>query len=1193
MPRRNERIRLEDTFSLSEDYLQRPQVEELRPGLITAVVKETGEDRTLKIWWKAGDQADGEFRELWNHERLQVDRVMNYPDADEVMVEVIEMIETSDSFCVVYEAAATPLAARLRTLSSRHWLKGLDIVSNRAILWNNLSRLAKAIGLLHAQGLVHGRLDWHAVFTNGSNSADFKLGGFEWCVGMGEAKPLDPMLAKARARIDRLIYSYGDDWKALGALFADILGVDVTRLRSDDPFQRGRPIIDLSEGEIDFLRRLTDPHREDAADARWVMRSVDALLRELVRFGTTKAARFILLARPNRKMAEAIDQATDGGIPIDDFDGQIAYIEGDIASGAKIVVSNQNDLETLDTLTIITEALSYRVRQFTDEGPPTWQIATVVSIVPRDRARLPGDREVHRLSHEVLVARNKHDALALLGRLRSMAIDWTIPIVPPKVDDINRESVPLQRAVLLVQVVEALVKSLDILPVSVASAKTDGGRNVVRLAPRLGTARDNLAAEIEERNTAEVMDRLFEKEDLGTDVDWRLSVSGTLSSKNATEIRARFLGVVEGPNGSPLYEFEVLDLIRDEKNLFLKRSGEAGTEALIRRRLRTTKALGEQRDLASLFVDLRRRIRSSQDVLVEDSEYRDLDGPKREALEQIWKTLPNHLVVGPPGVGKTRLSAEVVRRRLEGDPAARILLSAQSHQALDHLLSTVRKKVVAALPETIIVRSRGGDDSVSTDEDLRKTAASYLDRVLSSALISEAPGPLQLGISSLKEAVLHATFDDEGKITRPLNRREEIGLRALDALVLESANVVFSTSNSFDVERLCEDGAQFDWVLIEEAAKATGPELIAPLSLSGRRLLIGDHHQLPPFDAERLTSILSNNTAVRNALQQVEHVLGATFFESGLDELRSAVRDEAVLETTTQLALRMLEPFRSLVEEEERKRAVAGGQRRTVSSELWCQHRMDPAIAELVSRCFYKNRLYTGDDRIESAKLPLPFTFDSKIPSSPIVFIDMPFASRSGRAEPVEKGRPRWHNPSERRIVLEILRRLQVADLKPAPADLNTLAVLSPYRAQVERMARDLDILRDTGASSLAQFSGFTHDSRMHGTVDSSQGSEADLVIVSLVRNNHRIGVASLGFLRDPRRMNVLLSRAKMQLIVVGSLEFLKESTRHASAVEQDDLAFIRLFLDTLEHLTTQKACRGGPAAVVTSAADALEGVTF
>jgi hypothetical protein len=52
--------------------------------------------------------------------------------------------------------------------------------------------------------------------------------------------------------------------------------------------------------------------------------------------------------------------------------------------------------------------------------------------------------------------------------------------------------------------------------------------------------------------------------------------------------------------------------------------------------------------------------------------------------------------------------------------------------------------------------------------------------------------------------------------------------RSFEALVLQSANVLFSTTNSGDLERLIEDRAQFDWTIIEEAAKATGPELLAP-----------------------------------------------------------------------------------------------------------------------------------------------------------------------------------------------------------------------------------------------------------------------------------------------------------------------------------------------------------------------------
>jgi len=103
--------------------------------------------------------------------------------------------------------------------------------------------------------------------------------------------------------------------------------------------------------------------------------------------------------------------------------------------------------------------------------------------------------------------------------------------------------------------------------------------------------------------------------------------------------------------------------------------------------------------------------------------------------------------------------------------------------------------------------------------------------------------------------------------------------------------------------------------------------------------------------------------------------------------------------------------------------------------------------------------------------------------------------------------------------------------------------------------------------------------------VDSAQGSEADLVIVSLVRNNHRTGTSALGFLRDPRRMNVLLSRAKKQLVLVGSLEFLHEATRHVKESADDELAFIRVFLKTIASMRKENALSGAPKVAVIKSA--------
>ena len=50
-------------------------------------------------------------------------------------------------------------------------------------------------------------------------------------------------------------------------------------------------------------------------------------------------------------------------------------------------------------------------------------------------------------------------------------------------------------------------------------------------------------------------------------------------------------------------------------------------------------------------------------------------------------------------------------------------------------------------------------------------------------------------------------------------------------------------------------------------------------------------------------------------------------------------------------------------------------------------------------------------------------------------------------------------------------------------------------------------------------------------TVDGFQGQERDVVVISLVRSNDE---GQIGFLRDLRRMNVAITRARMKLIILG-----------------------------------------------------------
>jgi hypothetical protein len=188
------------------------------------------------------------------------------------------------------------------------------------------------------------------------------------------------------------------------------------------------------------------------------------------------------------------------------------------------------------------------------------------------------------------------------------------------------------------------------------------------------------------------------------------------------------------------------------------------------------------------------------------------------------------------------------------------------------------------------------------------------------------------------------------------------------------------------------------------------------------------------------------------------------------------------------------------------------------------------------------------------------------MPPSTVVVVDYPHVSSSGSASKLEHGRPRWHNPAEVASVIDVLRRL-----RPGSRPLS-LAIITPYKAQAERIRARLSALRRMELAHLDAFAAARATGGFVGTVDSFQGSEADIVILSLVRNNPRTGLSALGFLRDRRRMNVALSRAKCQLIVVGSLAFLHEAVRGVNPEGGDhDLSFLDRVATTIETLAARR----------------------
>ena len=84
------------------------------------------------------------------------------------------------------------------------------------------------------------------------------------------------------------------------------------------------------------------------------------------------------------------------------------------------------------------------------------------------------------------------------------------------------------------------------------------------------------------------------------------------------------------------------------------------------------------------------------------------------------------------------------------------------------------------------------------------------------------------------------------------------------------------------------------------------------------------------------------------------------------------------------------------------------------------------------------------------------------------------------------------------------------------------VGVISPYRAQVQYLRRQV--------AKKEFFKPYRHLISIN-TVDGFQGQERDIILISLVRAN---ADGQIGFLRDLRRMNVAITRARMKLIILG-----------------------------------------------------------
>ncbi|MEM6265394.1 MAG: AAA domain-containing protein, partial [Bacteroidota bacterium] len=197
------------------------------------------------------------------------------------------------------------------------------------------------------------------------------------------------------------------------------------------------------------------------------------------------------------------------------------------------------------------------------------------------------------------------------------------------------------------------------------------------------------------------------------------------------------------------------------------------------------------------------------------------------------------------------------------------------------------------------------------------------------------------------------------------------------------------------------------------------------------------------------------------------------------------------------------------------------------SSMLTVQYRMHQQIMEFSSRKFYHGKLEAAH---EVAYRSLPY--------DPVAleFVD---TAGCGFEERKDSSSLSTFNPEEAMLVLKhlaiTLKKMQVEmpevfeqELPDAedvfdPGQLPiSIGLIAPYKAQIQRLQRGF-----LDSPMLADFEPYVSIN----TVDGFQGQERDVIYISLTRSNPK---GEIGFLKNIRRMNVALTRARKKLVVVG-----------------------------------------------------------
>jgi len=476
-----------------------------------------------------------------------------------------------------------------------------------------------------------------------------------------------------------------------------------------------------------------------------------------------------------------------------------------------------------------------------------------------------------------------------------------------------------------------------------------------------------------------------------------------------------------------------------------------------------------------------------------------LNPTQERAVNEVLWAKDVAIVHGPPGTGKTTTLVEAINETLMRE--SQVLVCAQSNMAVDWISEKLVDRGINVL--------RIGNPTRVNDKMLGFT----YERRFESHPDYPQLWAIRNAIRELRKNRKKGSENYHQKMDRLKSRAAEIEIRINSELFGEARVIACTLVGS--AHRLLE-GMKFGTLFIDEAAQALEAACWIPMKRASRVILAGDHCQLPPT--------VKSIAALRAGL-------GKTLME------RIAENKPEVV-TLLKIQYRMNDEIMRFSSD-----WFYGGK---VESAPQIKYRSvldyDHPITWIDTSNEENQITIEGEDAPEDSAS----TSSSESTSSPASVTNQN-SDLNFKEQFVGESFGRINKAEAELTLLTLAEYFTKIGKQRVLSESIDVGIISPYRAQVQYLKK-----------LIKKYEFFKPYRRLISvnTVDGFQGQERDVILISLVRSNDE---GQIGFLKDLRRMNVAMTRARMKLIILGNKDtmtkhpFYKKLWEYVEAINNNE----------------------------------------